>query len=302
MTTAAAAPRQVGGRPWAGRLRGGWLLLAPAGVLFTLLLLVPLVLVVLTAFNPPATGVVDLQAEVSLENFARLATEGIYRKALYNSILIGTVTAVIAVFLGYPVAYVMANTYNVRRLTLMTILLLIPFQVDIIVRVFGLIVLLGNKGLINTTLQSLGLVSGPAPLMYNRLGVLIGTSQFMIPFVVFALLGALKTIDPELLQAGRSLGASYWRAFRKVILPLSVPGITAAALVAFTLTISNFTIPVVMSAYREVVLSHLLFQQVTVVANLQFAAAMAVTLLLVSLITVYVGYRVIRWILAAGGV
>jgi putative spermidine/putrescine transport system permease protein len=284
------------------RLFGDHLLLIPAALLFLVVLAVPLLLLLPTSLNPSARGVVGLEPTLTFENYIRLLTQDLYPDALLKSVFFGGVTSVIAVVLGYPVAFVIANTHSIRRLTALTILLLIPFQIDIIVRIFGLITLLGDNGLINSSLVDLGLITRPLPLMYNRTGVLIGTTQFILPFVVFALVGALKTVNPELIQAGRSLGASYWSAFRKIVLPLSLPGIAASALIAFTLTFSDFAIPTVLSTYQEIVLPLLLYQQVTVLANVRFAAAMAVTMLAVSLATVFIGYRLIRRILAAGGV
>ena len=222
---ATAVDRAV--RPRSAWLRGDSLLLLPAALLFLVVLVLPLLLLLPTALNPSIRGVVGIEPAFTLANFLRLFTQDVYTDALLNSILFGVITAAGAVLLGFPVAFVIANTHSLRRLTLMTLLLLIPFQIDIIGRVFGLIVLLGDNGLINSSLAQLGVIGRPLPLMYNKLGVVFGTTQFMLPFVIFALVGSLKTIHPELLQAGRSLGATYWSAFRKIVLPLSLPGIAA---------------------------------------------------------------------------
>jgi putative spermidine/putrescine transport system permease protein len=267
-------------------------LLGPAAALFVVILLVPIVVMFIESFNPSVRGVATLSTNFSLDNYLHALSAGLYTDALIKSMLFGIVTAVVALVLGYPIAFIMANSNDLRVATIFTILLLIPFQLDVVVRILGLVVLLGDNGLINQALTSAG--AAPLHLMYNEFGVIVGTTEFMLPFVVFSLVGVMRTIDPDLLPAARSLGLPYWRSFWKVVLPLSVPGIIAAALIAFTLTVSNYIVPVLMSSYTSLVLSGLMHEQVVVVADFRFAAALGVMLLAVSIVTIAVAYRVVR--------
>lgn len=280
------------GRHREGSRRRDLTLLGPAAALFVVILLVPIVVMFIESFNPSVRGVATLSTDFSLDNYLHALSAGLYTDALIKSMLFGIVTAAVALVLGYPIAFIMANSDDLRVSTVFTVLLLIPFQLDVVVRILGLVVLLGDNGLINQALTSAGV--GQLPLMYNDFGVIVGTTEFMLPFVVFSLIGVLRTIDPDLLPAARSLGLPYWRSFWKVVLPLSVPGIIAAALIAFTLTVSNYIVPVLMSSYTSLVLSGLMHEQVVVVADFRFAAALGVMLLLVSIVTIAVAYRVVR--------
>jgi putative spermidine/putrescine transport system permease protein len=272
-------------------------LLLPAALLFLFVLAVPFALLVGSSFGPGGVGQVGIGDEVTLEHYRRLFGDGLYREALIDSIVIGAGTALISVVLGFPVAYVLANTRSVKWVTILTILLLIPFQLSAAIRIFGLIALLGDNGLINGPLIRHGVVGDPLPLMYNRLGVFIGTVEFMLPFVVFSLVGALKAIKPDLVQAGRSLGSSYWRTFALVVLPLSIPGVVAASLIAFTITISDYAVPNLLSSYRVQVLPSLMDQQILVTADFRFAAALGVTLVVVSVAAVFVSYFMLKRVL-----
>jgi putative spermidine/putrescine transport system permease protein len=293
----AVAPRGLAAR--VPRPRPGWPLLVPGALLLVLVLVIPFASLAGSAFSPGGVGQVGVGGGFTLEHFERLFTTSLYRRALVDSVIIGAGTAVLAVTLGYPVAYVLANTRSVKWVVILTALLLIPFQLTAAVRIFGLIALLGDNGLINRALVGEGVVGQPLPLMYNRFGVFVGTVEFMLPFVVFSLVGAMKAIDPQLMQAGRSLGSPYWRTFLRVVLPLSVPGVVAASLIAFTLTVSDFTVPNLLSAYSVQPLPSLLDQQVIVTADFRFAAALGVTLVLVSLFAVAVSYWMLRRIARA---
>ncbi len=296
----AVASRDLGAR--IPRPRPGWPLLVPGALLLLLVLVIPLASLIGSAFSPGGVGQVGVGGGFTFEHFERLVSNSLYRRALVDSVIIGSVTAVLAVALGYPVAYVLANTRSVKWVVILTALLLIPFQLTAAVRIFGLIAVLGDTGLINRALVGQGIVGEPLQLMYNRFGVFVGTVDFMLPFVVFTLVGAMKTIDPQLVLAGRSLGSPYWRTFLRVVLPLSVPGIVAAWLIAFTLTISDFTVPNLLSAYSVQPLPSLLDQQVIVTADFRFAAALGVTLTVVSLFAVAISYWMLRRIAKAARV
>jgi putative spermidine/putrescine transport system permease protein len=295
-TTAVAAPRRSARRPVPPAV-----LLLPAALLFLLILAVPFAVLVGSSFGPGGVGQVGIADTFTLEHYRRLFGDGLYRDALVDSIVIGAGTALFSVVLGFPVAYVLANTRSVKWVTILTIALLIPFQLSAAVRIFGLIALLGDNGLINGPLLRNGILGDSLPLMYNRLGVFIGTVEFMLPFVVFSLVGALKAIKPDLVQAGRSLGSSYWRTFALIVLPLSLPGIVAASLIAFAITISDYAIPNLLSSYRVQVLPSLMDQQVLVTADFRFAAALGVTLVVVSVAAVVLTYFMLKRVVGGAG-
>ena len=145
--------------------------------------------------------------------------------------------------LGYPLAYLIAKTRNVAGNTLLMILVLAAMQLDMVIRLYGMMVLLGDRGLINGALVDSGLIESPLPLMYNTLGVIIGMVQFTLPFMVLSLIGVIRSIDPSLEEAARSIGATRRQAFLRIVLPLSMPGMLAGSLIVFALSISSFVVP-----------------------------------------------------------
>src|SRR5262249_55097589 len=151
--------------------------------------------------------------------------------------------------LGYPLAYVIAKTEHAGRNTLLMILVLASMQLDLVIRMYGLMVLLGDNGLVNQILLKAGLVSAPVHLMYNVLGVVIGLVQVTLPFMVLSLIGIIRAIHPSFEEAARSLGATRWAAFWRVTLPLSMPGLLAGTLLVFALSISSFAVPALMGGW-----------------------------------------------------
>ena len=147
--------------------------------------------------------------------------------------------------------------------------------------------LLGDRGVINYTLQWFGLAEKPLPLMYNEFGVIVGLVHIYVPFMVLTLVGVIGRIDVTLEEAARGLGASRFRAFLEVTLPLSLPGILAGSLLVFALAISAYVTPVLLGGNNVLTLPMLIYQQVSASFNLGFAGALGVVLLVVSLALVF---------------
>ena len=181
-------------------------------------------------------------------------------------------------------AFVIAKTEHPGRNTFLMILVLAAMQLDMVIRLYGMMVILGDNGLVNQMLIALGLTGpdDPVQFMYNFLGVVLGLVQFSLPFMILTLIGVIAGIDPSLEEAARSLGASRSRAFRRVILPASMPGILSGSLLVFALSISSYIVPALMGGFRVGVLPIHIFQQVAEGARFQFGATIAVILFLIS--------------------
>lgn len=271
-----------------------WFLLMPAGLLFIAFFVIPIGTLLIMSFNETSKGAIVLQSNFTLEHYLRFFSHSIYIQALINTIRLGLITTAASVILGYPLAYVVAKTKNPGRNTLLMILILIPLQIDQLVRSYGLMALLGDNGVINGTLLERGVIGKPLPLMYNTLGIVVGLTQITIPFMVLSLIGIIRRIDPSLEEAARNLGASRLRTFMHVTLPLSMPGIVAGSLLVFALTISNFVVPVLLGGSNVFVLSMWIFKLIGEINNWQFAATVSAVLLMVSLLVVYGYYRVVE--------
>ncbi len=280
-----------------GRQRGqlGWLLITPLLVFMMLFFVLPVGLLFATSFNPQVIGQVTFTADLTLDNYIRFFQRSNYLMAAGRSLLLAAIVSVITLVIAYPMAFVIAKTRHPGRNTFLLILVLASMQLDMVIRLYGMMVILGDNGLINQMLAGLGLIESPLPLMYNFLGVVLGLVQFALPFMILTLVGVIRAIDPSLEEAARSLGASRRRTFQRVTLPASMPGILSGCLLVFALSISSYIVPALMGGFRVGVLPIHIFQQVAESARFQFGAALAVILFLLSAaaVTVYlhVGVR-----------
>ncbi|KMW60278.1 Spermidine Putrescine ABC transporter permease component PotB [Candidatus Rhodobacter oscarellae] len=266
-----------------------WLLAMPGLTFFLVFFLVPLGALFLISFDKSSTGIVDIRWMFDFSNYERFFTRSIYYEAALRSVGLAALVAVIALLLGYPLAYVIAKTTDPARNTFLMILVLSAMQLDMVIRLFGLMVLLGDNGLINQVLQSAGW--DRVPLMYNFFGVVVGLVQFALPFMILSLVGVIQGINPSLEEAARSLGASRWRAFWKVTVPMSMPGILAGLLLVFALAISSYVVPTLMGGWKVIVLPIHIFQQISELAKWQFGASVAVIMFLISITAMLVYQR-----------
>lgn len=164
------------------------------------------------------------------------------------------------------------------------ILVLIPFWTSLLVRTYAWMVILGRKGILNKIIVGLGISDTPLKLLHTAFAVDIGMVQMMTPFMVLALFSVMKGIDRRLLQAAASLGANKFQAFFRVFLPLSLPGIGAGALLVFIYSLGFFITPALLGGRKEVMISMLIDEQVSTLLNWGFASALALMLLLATLI------------------
>ncbi len=266
----------------------GWLLIVPLLVFMTLFFVLPVGLIFATSFNPQAVGQVMVTSDLTLDNYIRFFQRSNYLMAAGRSLLLAAAVSVVTLFIAYPMAFVIAKTRHPGRNTFLLILVLASMQLDMVIRLYGMMVILGDNGLINQMLRGLGLIESPLPLMYNFLGVVLGLVQFSLPFMILTLIGVIRGIDPNLEEAARSLGATRRRTFQRVTLPVSMPGILSGSLLVFALSISSYIVPALMGGFRVGVLPIHIFQQVAESARFQFGATLAVILFLLSAVAIAV--------------
>lgn len=268
-----------------------WWLVLPAFLLFLLFFILPTLSLFALAFDKPVAGVVTFSGNLSFDSFIRIFTRPLYYLSILRSIGIAAVVAALALVIGYPLAFVIAKTENPGRNTFLMILVLSAMQLDTVIRMYGLMVLLGDSGLINGALIASGIIEHPLPLMYNTFGVIVGLVQVTLPFMVLSLIGIIKAIHPSLEEAARSLGASRSEAFWRVVFPLSMPGILAGSLLVFALSISSYVVPALMGGWKVMVLPIHIYQQIAETGRWQFGSAVAVVLFVTSLMAVYIYQR-----------
>lgn len=292
MSPHTTVPGHRGGLTSRGRLRSQWWLVLPLILFFFAFFVLPVGLLLATSLNKSAVGVIALQPELTLDNFARFFSRSSFYMSAIRSVVLAVTVSLVTLIIAYPMAHVIAKTRYVARNTFLTILVLVAMQLDMVIRLYGMMVILGDNGLVNQILIKTGLALESLPLMYNFLGVVLGLVQFSLPFMILSLIGVIKGIDPSLEQAARSLGASRRKAFLKVTLPMSMPGIVAGTLLVFALSISSYIVPALMGGFRVGVIPIHIYQQVAEMARFQFGSAVAVILFLISIAAVALYLRV----------
>lgn len=259
--------------------------MAPALLVFVLFFVLPFgVMAVMSVLvGNPLSGA---ETRLTTRHYERFFRDSLYLEALGATLRIGLITTVVALCIGYPLAHWMARTRSRVGHALLLMAVIAPMLTGIVVRTFAWMTLLQDRGVINTTLLSWGWIDRPLRLMYNELGTVVALVHIYVPFIVLTLAGVIGRIDEQLEQAARNLGATRLRAFVEVTLPLSLPGILAGSLLVFALSISAYVTPFLMGGTDVLTLPMLIYQQVGSSFNLNFAGALGVVLLAVSLLVV----------------
>jgi putative spermidine/putrescine transport system permease protein len=159
-----------------------------------------------------------------------------------------------------------------------TVVLFSPILVSVVVRTYGWLLLLAKDGVVNYVLLRTGAVAEPVPLIFNMTGIVIAMVHILLPFMVFPILSVLTQLSPDLKEAAMDLGADRWRTFRRVTLPLCLPGIVSGSQIVFTLTLSAFVTPFLMGGGKVQVLSSVIYRDMEAV-NLAFASVVAFVML-----------------------
>lgn len=251
-------------------------LLAPGLAWLALFFAAPLLMVAAYSVMPaaPFGGVAR---GFTLEAYARLA-DPLYAGIVWRTLWLATVTTLVSLLLGYPVAYVIARSGRWRRWLLLLVVL--PFWTSFLVRTYAMIFLLRDTGLVNTLLLKLGLIQAPLTLLYTPGAVLAGLVYGYLPFAVLPIYAALEKLDPTLLEAATTLGAPPRTAFFRVTLPLSMPGVVAAALLVFIPSLGSFLTPDLLGGAKTSLLGNLIQAQFTTARDWPFGSAASLLLLL----------------------
>jgi ABC-type spermidine/putrescine transport system permease subunit I len=266
-----------------GRARPIWaLLVGPYALYLLVLLIVPFVNVALFSVHVYSPTKIVLP-ELTLANYVKIF-DPYYARLFGRTLKLGLITTAICVVLGYPLAYFLARA-RPRVLTLGLFLLIMPLMVSTVIRVFGWIVILGRKGLINNTLVAFGLE--PLRLLYSETAVVIGLVNIFLPFMVLPLMASIERIPPSLEEAARNLGANWYQMFTRTILPLSVPGLISGCLLVYSISISAFVTPALMGGRRERMAGQQIYDEVLVSFNWPSASSLAVALVLVALVLLF---------------
>jgi putative spermidine/putrescine transport system permease protein len=272
----------------AGKLAGLALVL-PAALLLTALYVLPMLGLGRMAFNETGPTGAMVPAR-SLAIFTALLEDSFTLETTWNSLWLSFASTTLALLLAYSLALFLHRTTS-RFKALLTVLAVAPMLVSGVVRVFGWLALLGDRGLVNATLMGLGITGGPVRLVYNYIGVTLGLAESLVPYMVLALLSGFGRLDRACEEAAASLGSPPWRVFWRVTLPLSLPAVVLGYLLCFVLAMSAYITPKLLGGGRVFLLATEIFDQAVTNVNWPAAAALALyTLVLVMLlVTAYTG-------------
>ncbi len=248
------------------------LLVLPALALLLLTFVGPVGWLLSRAFTQPQPG---------WQNFEALWQRQGYVQVLCNTVEISAMVTPICVLLGFPIAHAMA-TGSPRLRRWLVFIVLLPFWTSLLVRTFATVILLQRTGPVNAVLIGLGLTSGPLPLLYNMTGVMAGALQVLLPFVIFPLHAAMARIDPAYMQAALTLGARPARAFLRVYLPLTFPGLITGAALVFISTLGYFVTPAMLGGPHQTMVAQLIQDQIAQFGNWGMAGALSLVLLAIS--------------------
>jgi putative spermidine/putrescine transport system permease protein len=269
-------------------------------------LLLPSLLFLAVFFALPALGLVSYSfltqspegivgLPVTLQHYQHFFGTPLYSRVLLTTLRISLTTTAVAVLLAYPVALVMSRSpAAIRRI--ITMIVIAPLIVSVVVRTYGWQLILGNgpTGILNWLLLSTGIAKAPVRLLYTETAVVVGSLHVFFPMMVLPLASALGKIDPRLEDAARTLGAGAWRTFRKITLPLSLPGLAVGCGLVFSLTAGSFVTPAILGGTGAQMLGMLVDQQILVVYDWPFGATVATVLVAIVLLVNIMSNWVLR--------
>lgn len=257
-----------------------WLLLAPLGIYMLIFFVVPLADVAIMSFTEP---------RLSLANYERVLTGALYQRVFLNTFLTAAFVTLCCLAVGYPLAYLMANS-KPRTALLILLLVTMSFWTSFLVRTYSWMVLLGNNGPLIAFLQMIG-IDQPPQLLFTRFSSTLAMVHILAPYMIMNIFSVMKKIDPVLIRSAESLGARGWSLFRHVYLPLTAPGIANGCVLVFVICLGFYVTPVLLGSPREQMIAGLIGHQIDEFLAFGMGSAMAVVLLVITLIILTIYHR-----------
>ncbi|MVA98354.1 ABC transporter permease subunit [Nitratireductor sp. CAU 1489] len=223
----------------------------------------------------------------TLANYKKIVADSYYPGIFYTTFKLSLISTIVSFLIGYPIAYYIVNMVESRSARRVCyVLVIMPLFTSNIVRSFGWLILLGRQGLVNQAMVAMGIIDRPVPILFTETAIVIGLAYILVPFMVLTISSVLQTIDRSLVEASLDLGSSRLATFLHITLPLSLPGVIAGSLIVFTLAVSAYVVPAIMSGGRVVVMAMPIFDNYATLFDFNFGAALAVGLLIVTLILI----------------
>jgi putative spermidine/putrescine transport system permease protein len=254
-----------------------WWLIAPGVIWMALFLVIPIVMIVYVSFWTQTTF--KIEPTLTLKSWQQFFGSDTYLTSLWTTVRIWVIVLAATFVIGYPTAlYVGLFVKNKTLSTILLVVCVIPFWTSFLIRVLAWRPMLGKEGAINIVLQKFGIISAPIEaLLFTELSVIIGMTQIYCVFMVGPIAFMLGRIDPNIIEASRDLGAGFWRIFRKIIFPLSLPGVVVGAIFVSVMVLGEFATASALSGRKVNLLGNII---VTQVGSLKWALASVVGVIL----------------------
>jgi putative spermidine/putrescine transport system permease protein len=266
-----------------GRRAVPYKLTAPAFVFVTLLLVIPLLMMLrlsLYRYDPVQMYVQAL----TFENYVRFFRDEFYQQVLWTTLWISAVTTMLCLVGGLAVAYYVARTRSAVMQRYLILAIVLPLFMGNVARTAGWIIILDNKGLLNFLLQKFDLVSGAVRLLYTSGAVITGLTSVLLPFMIVTLNSVMHNIDISLEEASLNLGASGLTTFRRIVLPLLMPGIFAGCVLCFILSMNAYATPILIGGPKFYMMAPTIYSQMSATMNWPFGAALAFILISLTMV------------------
>lgn len=254
------------------------LLALPATLYMAAAFAIPLFLLLITSITTPQG--------LSLATYREFFADAYSWKVLGNTLESALKVTLVALIIGYPMAFALARSSGITQVILL-IALILPLSVGVVVKAFSWSILLRSNGVLNTALVNLGIVEQPIRLIFTEVGLLIGAVNVFLPFMVLPIYSVVKMIDRRYVEAASTLGASPWHSFRKVTVPLTMPGVIAGVSFVFSMAVSMYVIPTLLIGERYQTLSTIIARSFLFMRDRPRGATVAVVLLLIALAVVF---------------
>ena len=264
-------------------------LVSPSAIYLLLFFVIPLGIVLVYSFLK--RGVYgQLVWEFNLQNYVRVM-DPLYLSILGRSLVMALGNTLLCLIFAYPFAYYVARLQNSRTRNLLLVFVMIPFWTNFLIRTYAWRVILSNDGPINSLLLTIGLIREPLPMLFSTFAVMVGLLYGYLPFMVLPLYAAIDRIDFSLVEAAQDLYANSWQAFRKVVFPLSLPGVIAGSILVFIPSLGAFVTPDLLGGAKTVMIGNLIQSQFLTARDWPFGSSFSVLLMLAVLIATIIYFR-----------
>jgi putative spermidine/putrescine transport system permease protein len=249
---------------------------------------------IVLSFREMVPGTSTVTGNWSFASYHRFFRDTVYPSFLFQTLFRAAEVTVIGLIVAYPLAYCVARTASKALRQLMMSAMIVPLLVGGITIVYAWMVLLGNVGLLNSALKALGIVKTSIRFLYNWTGVVICLVYFVVPYAAFSLIGPIRNVPRTLEEAAVNLGASRLTVFRRIVFPLTLPGVVEAASLTYSLGLSAFLFPMMLGGGRVKMMSNIIYETIYITFDFPFAGTLAAILLVVSIVVVTVMTRLQR--------